>query len=289
MFASGLGPKRSGSKALAAFKEADRLSQSDPRVTYAWGLIQYRRLQKDEAMELLTKAARQPGQTYFPARRAKVWLQLSSSRQFENGLTDAETLGEELAKTTDRPKVREETAQWLSELLASILRTTTRKTHVEAAKATEKKVRQIIAGAGLDRAWSVGQTAVERRYLAKTQDNASNAEAAARRADANNKQEIEKLNQRLVNLKDDAGKSELNKADLKGQFDELMQRIAGEFTNLEKEYLALEQLAILKQREIDEVLRRDHCAVELFGNGSQPQSKNKPKPPAVPPRFEPRN
>ena len=119
MFDAGIGPKRSASKATAAYEHAKRISSNDPRVTYAWGLIQYRRMKRDEGLKLLADAAKQGPATYFPARQATVWFLLSSKRTRQRALAEAETLAQELTQSpnAENQKQRLETAEWLSCLL----------------------------------------------------------------------------------------------------------------------------------------------------------------------------
>jgi hypothetical protein len=110
MFEAGIGAKRSATKAQALFEQAKRISPGDSRVLYAWGLIQYRRMKRDEAMELFAKSADGSSQTYFPARKTAAWLLIGSTKNRKKGLMEIQTLAQQLATANDKQQHSERVA-----------------------------------------------------------------------------------------------------------------------------------------------------------------------------------
>ena len=258
MFEAGIGAKRSATKAQALFEQAKRISPNDSRVIYAWGLIQHRRMKRDEAMELFAKAADGSSQTYFPARKTAIWLLIGSTKNREKGLMEIQKLAQQLADTNDeqRRSERVATARWVSEVLAAAKKTTTKATAIAEIEAVEQKIRPILDTAGLSDSWAAGRLAIENRYAAELQDDAARIAAAAKKAEADSKTTISKIEKRLKELNKDSKTSELDKTDLRAAIHETLSRIAAEFGRLERDYQFLDRQARSAQLAIDDVLKR---------------------------------
>ena len=266
MFEAGIGAKRSATKAQALFEQAKRISPNDSRVIYAWGLIQHRRMKRDEAMELFAKAADGSSQTYFPARKTAIWLLIGSTKNRKKGLMEIQTLAQQLADANDeqRRSERVATARWVSEILAAVKKTTTKAAAIAEIEAVEQKIRPILDTAGLSDSWAAGRLAIENRYSAELQDDAARIAAAAKKAEADSKTTISKIEKRLKELNKDSKTSELDKTDLRAAIHETLSRIAAEFGRLDRDYQFLDRKARSVRLSIDDVLKRI-TAFQTFG------------------------
>lgn len=266
MFDAGIGPGRSAAKAHSAYEQARRRAPADPRIKHAWGLIQYRRMKRDEAMKLFAEAADAGAETYFPARQTAVWLLISSSKNRKRGLAEIQTLAHQLADATDEAtrQSRLAIAEWISEILAAARKTATRAADVIEIESVEQKVREILDAGKLSDSWAAGRLAIENRYAAEVQDGAAQAAAAAKKAEAESKNTINRIEQRLKDITKDAKTSQLDKTDLLAALEEALTRIAAEFGRLETDYQFLDRQAQAVRLSIDDVQRRI-TAFENFG------------------------
>jgi hypothetical protein len=109
LFEAGWKPSSKGLEtSQALYRELQRNDQLDPRVSFAFALVQMRNLKYDVARRLLDEVlAARPGDA--PARRAKVWV-LTITQNYSAALVEMEKLARNLAPEQPAPK-QQKTAQ----------------------------------------------------------------------------------------------------------------------------------------------------------------------------------
>ncbi len=279
MFDAGIGPNRSAAELQAAYNFARRIGPGDPRVTYAWALFQYRRMKRDEAMQLFSGVARQAAEPYFPAWQTHINLLLMSSKSRTKGLSEIKALAQQLT-TAKAPATRIERvamAGWVSEVLAAVKKTTAREADIKAVEATEQQVREQFDAAGISESWEAGRLATEHRFKKIKLDDKAQSEVKQQKARIKAANTINKIDKRLDDISVDSATSELGKADLNAAVREKLDEISDEFKRLERAYELLDQQARDVHTSLGEAIQ-DLANYKIYGTTS-PRRTSRPDPP----------
>lgn len=204
LFKTGIGPRRSREDAKAAYERAQRLAPGDPRLDYAWGLVQLRWLERDEGHTALMRAATPDSVVFLPATKASIWDKLARRASFTDGLSQLQDFARQVARMEQGPEATE-AALWLGELFG-VLHATARKSDLAKISDAQGAIQRTMNRDDLTRGWRKGQAVLRSRLKAREDAERKRLQARVDKAEKDAEATLARISKRL----DDIGLSKLD-------------------------------------------------------------------------------
>lgn len=255
LLAEGLG--QSGASAIQAAEKhaaaARRLTNDDPRLEYALGLVLLKNVRNSPALKQFQVAGKEEDYLYPPARRAEIWC-LLLRKDFENGLARMRELADEISHSpADWPDsdTRTVTAYWLGQAIGFL-----------EGPGNSRKVKQALEQQGEFRdrlnesyrdAYDAGRQASHTTHeqLKALAEN-TRAESVKAGQDRHSRKK-EDLAGRLESAEGRQETLKLNTQEWKDWLDDQTNRADEKLAELEKEYVKLEEQAKSLMRSMQQL------------------------------------
>jgi hypothetical protein len=232
---------RVAAEAQQRYKSISADSSNDPRIDYAFGLVQLRQLKNKEAQASFKIATNRPGKPYWPAWQALIWTH-GAAKETVFAYDRLTEMAKRLVETDNAPEDANVVEQvgWIGKSMAAFDKLADTPKSREAWSRQDEVLRELL-GEKLLTAYDAGRDEIHVRHALVEDEIRSTRDKTLEKNEQKRVEKQSKTEKDLESTKEKRDELKKTAEDFKKSLDEQLQNLDKQLSLLEKDHALLEK------------------------------------------------